>query len=204
MKMKKSAFIFATCLMLICTSSQAQSLKNILNGVSKAVESVTGGTSVSLPGTWSYTGPAIALKSDNTLSNVAGSAVSAGIESKISTYLEKAGIKPGAVSFTFNEDKSFSCTISKVPMNGTWSTSEDGANVTLKFGKNLKFFSMTGSLKGSLDGTCEILFNADKFMSFVKTAMAYVGKTSGTVSTITSLADNYDSYQMGFKLKKAN
>ena len=167
--------------MLAGVNASAQSLGNLLGGltggntdagsllnsVSNVIYAFTGNTqAVSLPGTWNYGGAAIALSGDNVVSNLAGSAVSSGVESKIDGYLSKIGIAPGAMTFTFNEDLTFVCTIKGIPINGTWRTLEDGNSVQLQFGKTLKFLNLTGSLKKTATG-CEVLFQSSKFLTFL-------------------------------------
>lgn len=175
---------------------------SLLNSVSNVIYAFTGNTqAVSLPGTWNYGGAAIALSGDNVVSNLAGSAVSSGVESKIDGYLSKIGIAPGAMTFTFNEDLTFVCTIKGIPINGTWRTLEDGNSVQLQFGKTLKFLNLTGSLKKTATG-CEVLFQSSKFLTFLKTALNYVAKQSSTASTFASLTENYKDMKLGFKLNK--
>ena len=214
--MKKIYAIAVSCLMLAGVNASAQSLGNLLGGltggntdagsllnsVSNVIYAFTGNTqAVSLPGTWNYGGAAIALSGDNVVSNLAGSAVSSGVESKIDGYLSKIGIAPGAMTFTFNEDLTFVCTIKGIPINGTWRTLEDGNSVQLQFGKTLKFLNLTGSLKKTATG-CEVLFQSSKFLTFLKTALNYVAKQSSTASTFASLTENYKDMKLGFKLNK--
>ena len=181
----------------------SQKGNNILNTVGNVVYSYVGkGQTVSLPGNWIYKGAAIEVGGDNALTNVAGTALTSGAENKVNGYLSKVGIKEGAMRFTFNEDLTFSCTIMKIPISGTWRTGDDGRTVSLQFGKNMKFLSMTGTLEGSMDG-CKILFPADKFLSFVKSAMSVVGKLGGsTGDAISSLAGNYSKMKVGMSLKR--
>ena len=207
--MKKiSVAIIAAAMVIFTPAASAQKLGNILKKVasSDVVNSVVntyvpGANAVSLPGTWSYTGAAIALSGESALSNVAGAAVTSGIESKLDSYLQKIGIKPGAVSFTFNEDKTFTSTIFGIPLGGTWQVNDDAKKVTLQYGKVMKYLSMTGTLTRTSDG-CEILFDADRFLTFLKTALSYAGKSSSTASGISSLTDSYKGMKMGYKLAR--
>lgn len=198
----------AAVLALMPTAASAQKLGDILKKVatSDVVNSVVntyvpGANAVSLPGTWSYTGAAVALNSENVLSNVAGSAVTSGIESKIDGYLQKIGIKAGSVSFTFNEDKTFTSTLFGIPLSGTWQVNDDAQKVTLQYGKVMKYLSMTGTLTRTTGG-CEILFDADRFLSFLKTALSYAGKSSSAASGISSLTSSYKGMKMGYKLAR--
>lgn len=184
------------------SSSNGGGLGDILNTVTNVVYAFTGQTNtVSLPGNWTYNGAAIALSGDNALANIASTAASGSVESKMDEYLAKIGIKPGAIKFTFNEDLSFVCTVMNIPISGTWRTLEDGQKVQLQFGKVLTFLNMTGTLK-PIAGGCEMLFESGKLMEFLKKALAYVAKQNSTASTFSKLADNYDNMQLGFKLAK--
>ena len=175
---------------------------DILDTVSKVVYAYTGNTSaVDLTGNWTYTGSAIKLGSDNTLTNVAGTAVSTGMEQKVNEYLQKVGITSGSMKFTFNEDLTFTCTVKGVPVNGTWKTLDEGTRVQLQFGKTLKYLSMTGSLQKTATG-CQMLFEGTKFLKFIKTILQYVGTQNASAGVIGSLAGNYSSMQIGCTLQK--
>ncbi|MBQ9185438.1 MAG: DUF4923 family protein [Bacteroidales bacterium] len=172
--------------------------------ISNVIYAYTGNTTaVALPGTWTYTGPAVALGGDDVLTNVAGTAASSTVESKVASYLEKYGITPGNFTITFNEDLTFSCTIKKVPISGTWKTLNDGNSVQLQFGKAMKYLSLTGALKGTANG-CEVLFEGKKFLDFAKKALAIVGKADSTLGTVSSLAGNFSNMKIGCKLTKKN
>ena len=193
-------------------AAYAQSLGSILGGlagntnlgetVSNVIYAYTGNTeAVALPGTWSYTGPAVTLGGDNVLTNVAGSAASGTVESKVSSYLEKYGIKAGQFTITFNEDLTFSCTIKNVPVTGTWKTLNDGNSVQLQFGKTLKYASMTGALKKTSSG-CEVLFEGKKFLEIAKKLATVASKADSTIGAVSSLAGNFSSMKIGCKLTK--
>ena len=198
----------AAVMVLFSSAASAQKLGNILKKVasSDVVNSVIntyvpGASAVSLPGTWSYTGAAVSVSSDNALSNVAGSAVTSGIESKADQYLQKIGIRSGSVTYTFNEDKTFSCTIFGIPLSGTWQLNDEAQKVTLQYGKVMKYLSMTGTLTRTAEG-CEMLFDADRFLTFIKTALSYAGKSSSTAGSLSGLTSSYKGMKMGFKLAR--
>lgn len=206
----KNLTILAIAAAMVCMPSvaSAQKLSSILKKaassdvVNSVINSyVPGANSVSLPGSWTYTGAAVSLTGESVLSNVAGTAVTSGMEDKIDGYLQKIGIKSGSVSFTFNEDKTFTCTIFGLPLNGTWQINDDAKKVTLQYGKVMKYFSMTGTLTRTTEG-CEMLFDADRFLSFIKTALSYAGKNSSTANTVSSLTNSYKGMKLGFKLSK--
>lgn len=207
---KLSVMVMAAAMILVSSTASAQKLSSLLKSISSSdvVNSVintyvSGSSSVSLPGSWSYTGAAVSVTSDNTLSNLAGSAVTSGIESKVDSYLQKVGIKEGSVTFTFNDDKSFSSTMFGIPLSGTWQVADDSQKVTLQYGKTLKYLSMTGTLSKTTSG-CEMLFDADRFMTLIKSALSLAGKSSSSVSSLTSLTKSYSGMKLGYALKKTN
>lgn len=210
--MKKKLFVSLAVagISAVMTSVSAQSLTDLLKGtkagdvintVTNVVGAVTNSSSVSLPGTWVYDGPAVAMTGDNVLSNVAGSAVTAGVEKKVAAAFEKVGIKAGSVSFTFNDGMSFSCTIYGKTLNGTWKQNTEEGKLTLQFGQTMKYLSITGYTKVTVSG-CELLFDADRFLSLLKTVLSVAGNKSTTVSAISNLSNSYDGLQLGFKLSR--
>ena len=213
--------------MLCCTVSNAQSLKDILGAIgskasqttssessssstSDAVGSILGSIlgalttadELTLEGTWTYTGCALALESENVLSNIASSAAKTTIENKINEYLEKIGIKAGAATFTFLEDGSFTVAseAGKTIMSGTW-TKEDSA-INLQFGKTMKLLKMSGTVTSSGKTGCQLLFDSTKFLSFVKNALKVVGSKNEKVQALATLLENYDNLKLGFSLSK--
>lgn len=210
MNMKKICTLFAAgALLLAASPANAQLLGNLKNlgGLGNVINSVAGtvfSAPVSLDGTYQYGGIAIGLsKSDgNLLSNVAGSAAAAGVETKIDEKLAKVGIKPGAATFVFNkDDNSFVCQIMGLSLPGTYKVGEGEKTVTLTFGKKMKYLSMTGTLESGLT-SAKMLFTADKALTFLKKAASLAGQSSAEIATITKLADGYDQFKIGFKLTK--
>lgn len=175
-------------------------ITNIISGLAGTVYSAP----VSLNGTYTYQGSAVSVSSTEggVVSNLAGSAVASGIESKVDAALAKVGIKPGVTTFTFNNtDNTFTCTVMGIPLSGNYKVGDGENTVTLTFGQTLKYFCMTGNLKSTLNG-CEMLFPANKALSFLKKVAAVAGEKSGEIKGIASLADGYDQFKVGFKMAK--
>ena len=175
-------------------------LGNILTGLAGTVYSAP----VSLNGTYTYNGVACSASSSegNVLTNLAGTAVTAGMESKADEYLAKIGIKPGAMTFTFNaEDNSFVLNCGPLALPGTYKVGDGEKTVTLTFGKTMKFLCMTGTLESSLNGA-KMLFTADKLLDFMKKVSKQLGEKSSEIKAIAGLADGYDQFRIGFKLVK--
>lgn len=203
-----SIVIMAAAMVFMPVDASAQKLGNLLKKAasSDVVNSVIntyvpGANAVSLPGSWSYTGAAVSLSGETAVSNIAGTAVTSGIENKIDGYLQKIGVKPGAVHFTFNGDKTFTSTIFGINLSGTWQINDEAKRVTLQYGKVMKYLSMTGTLTRTSEG-CEILFDADRFLTFIKSALSFAGKGSTAASGLSSLTSSYKGMKLGYKLAK--
>lgn len=203
--MKKLVSIVALAVAL-SVSASAQSgidfnkIGNVLTNMAGAIYSGP----VTLDGSYSYNGIAVSATSSEggILTNLAGTAVTSGIESKADEYLAKVGVKPGALRWTFNKaDNSFSLQLGSLSIPGTYKVGDGERTVTLNFGKSFNFLNMTGTLE-STSGGARMLFTADKAMAFIKKLASVAGQSSSQVSSISKLADGYDHYRIGFKLTK--
>jgi len=211
--MKKS-ILTLLALATLGLSAQAQNLGSLLGSLTgnETVGNIIGAVTntvysapVSLRGTYTYGGSAVSMTSSEggILSDLAGTAVTSGVEKKIDGILAKVGIKEGITSFTFNEDDTFTCTVMGIPLGGNYKVGDGEKTVTLTFGRSLKYLSMTGTLKSLTGGGFQLLFPANKMLTFLKKTASLAGKKSSEISTIASLADGYDSFKIGFKLVKA-
>ena len=175
-------------------------LSDIVSGLAGVVYSAP----VSLNGTYTYNGVAVSATSSEggILANLAGTAVTSGIESKADGYLAKVGIKPGMMKFTFNaDDNTFTLNVGSISLPGTFKVGDGEKTVTLTFGKTMKFFCMTGSLESSGTGA-KMLFPANKAVDFLKKLASTIGQSSSELSSILKLADGYDNFKVGFKMSK--
>ncbi len=178
----------------------SNTISNIVNGLAGTVYSAP----VSLNGTYTYNGVAVGLGSSEggVLSNIGGSAVASGIESKIDAQLAKVGIKPGAMTWTFSsEDNTFTLGVMGINIPGTYKVGDGENTVTLTFGKKFQYLSMTGTLKSTSSGA-EMLFQANKALAFLKKVASVVGQASSEVAAVTKLAEGYDNFKLGIKLAK--
>ena len=220
----KRIFAIAALAAAFAFSAQAQSnLGDILGGllgggktattgnatVDAAIGNVLGdllGTVVKprLEGTYLYSGVAVSMTTSEggVVSSLAGTAASSAVETKVDEYLTKFGIKPGAMSISFDEkDMTFVWTIGGFPFNGTFQITPDMDAITLNFGRSMKFFTMTGSLDLTLEGV-KMLFSSDKTTEFIKKALAKLGEKKTDIGQIAKLASGYDNYKIGFKLAR--
>ena len=205
--MKKTIAIIAS-LMLIATAANAQSkLFDLLKGsatqnVAEALlGAVAGQQNVDITGTWIYQGVAVDLVSENLFGTVASKAAMGTVETKLDESLAKVGIKPGVATLTFDKDYKFYFKVGKVSVPGTWTQEDD--KITIKFGKALTFLQLDGIIKGSMTG-CDVLFEADKFLSFAEKVISIYGNVSGNslVGNLGTVIGNAKGLDAGFKLSK--
>lgn len=203
----KKLFSVLALAAVVTVSANAQDLTSILGGLGNVLTNAAGAiysAPVSLNGTYSYNGVAISATSSEggILTNLAGSAVTSGLESKADSYLAKVGIKPGAMTWTFNNsDNTFSVNVGSISIPGTYKVGDGEKTVTLTFGKSMQFLCMTGSLESSMNGA-RMVFTVDKAMAFFKKVVAAIGQSNNSLGSIAKLADGYDNFRIGFKLSK--
>ncbi|MBX9188499.1 DUF4923 family protein [Bacteroides sp. K03] len=187
-----------SALLLVTTNVQAQSWKDLFNkdNIEKVVNAVTGNQTIDMTGTWTYSGSAIEFESDNLLQKAGGAAAASIAEKKLDEQLAKVGIKDGQVSFTFNADSTFTSTVGKRTMTGTYSYDATDKVVHLRYFKLLNMNAKVNCTSTNMD----LLFNSDKLLKLI--AFISSKSSSTTLKTISSLADSYDGMMLGFALKK--
>jgi hypothetical protein len=214
--MKKSIIkiaLVATAAFLMPSTMNAQfadllnKAKNLFGGSSSTTSTITnvvgnllGNTKITaqkLEGTWSYTQPCIAFESESTLNNIGGSVASAKIEEKLKAGLDKAGIKEGQMSITFNADKTFYISTGKRQISGTYEV--EGSDLSLTFKTTKK--TIKTNVKLSL-GTLQIAMNADKMLQIVNTIATKASAYSSSMKTVSTLLSQYKSMYLGLKFKK--
>ena len=199
--MKRALWLgsLAIAVAFVCTNhAQAQSLKDILNkgNIEKAVNAVTGKSTASMEGTWKFCGSALAFESDNFLQQAGGAVAASAVEKKLDDALEKAGIKPGEMSFTFRADSSFQTDIRGKALKGTYSYDASAQKVRLKFGKLLNLNTTVNCTSQQM----ELLFPSDKLLDLV--SFLADKSNNATLQSVGSLADSYDGMMLGFSLEK--
>ncbi|MBR2631305.1 MAG: DUF4923 family protein [Bacteroidaceae bacterium] len=175
------------------TSSTASTITNVVGNLLGSTKI----TAEKLEGTWSYTQPCIAFESENTLNNIGGSVASAKIEEKLKTALDKAGIKAGQMSITFNADKTFLISTGRRQISGTYQV--EGTDLLLTFKTTKK--TIKTNVKLSL-GTLQIAMNADKMLQIVNTIATKASAYSSNMKTVSTLLSQYNGMYLGLKFEK--
>lgn len=178
------------------SNSSASSTNDLISGLTSIFSSKKQASEKSIVGTWVYAEPAIVLKSDNILSNVAAKVAAGKIEDKLAGVLSKYGIKEGMLSITFNEDGTFTENIGKKTVKGKWTVKDSKLNLTFGTLKP-KTIPITTQLEGN-----QLLFvtDASKLLDFVKNISSK--SSNSNIKTITKLMDNVTGMQAGLTMKK--
>lgn len=189
--------LFAVLVMgTLSIQTNAQDLKSILSGVAKAVIGDKATTANSVIGTWTYVQPKCQFESENMLAKAGGAVAAKEVEEKMQAVFEKIGMN--GCQYTFNEDGTYSYTIKKRTIKGTYTFDNTEKTVTMKGKLGIKtvaHITVTGN-------SMSMVFNADKLMSVLKTITGATSKINSTASTINSVAEAYDGMMLGFELKK--
>lgn len=199
--MKKIIVLFVA---MACLTGSAYAQSGLLGALKGAatdlLDKATDGkaTELLLPGTWKYQEPAIKLVSDNALADAAANAAMSSLESKLQTAYNYVGIKAGSCSYTFNEDGTFSATLGKRTLSGTYTYDATTHAIELKYSsKLLNLGTMTGY--AYLNGTSlDLVFDCSGLMSF----LTKLGSKVSVLNSITSLFENYDQMMVGYNFAK--
>lgn len=196
--MKRLLILAAALVMSV--GVQAQSLKDILGGLVGAIKENTT-TEQTIVGEWSYSKPALALRSDNVLAQAGSSLMVGTIEKKMATYYEKVGLKAGSAAILLTEDKQFTLTMGKRTLRGTYEFDSATNALTLNFTTktSVKIGKITGEAQLS-GGDLKLLFAADKMLKIIKGLSAVSNNSS--IAAISKVAEQYDGMSLGMTFAK--
>jgi hypothetical protein len=207
MKLILKSIIITAAICFAGNIASAQTLNDILgkvvnnSTVSDIVEKVTGVDLLKgdINGTWNYAGSAVKLESEDLVKSTTAGIAATQIEKKLDEFLVKTGLEAGTFSFTFKEDNTFYTTVKEKDFNGTYTLSEDGKTINLKYGKSLSSTGITATAQINAE-TFELLFKADKFLDLIQKLTD--NTTNATLKTLGTLAGQYDGMKIGIELKK--
>lgn len=200
------------CLNVLSISAvSAQNWGSIFKGVAESLGKEVGekvGEKVnlfSIEGSWTYTKPECQFTSEdgNILSKAGSEIVSNKVEAQISKVMDKLGIDSTSV-FTFNADSTYSITLGKRTVRGTYSLNRETKEIVLT-SRMKKSHTAKYSQNILEPDKLVLLFNADKLMSFVQNIAGSLTKssTNATLKTVNSVLNQYDGLMLGYGLKKS-
>ena len=173
-------------------ASNATGLASLLGNVIGAMTTQSG---ASIVGTWVYSGPAVEFESSNFLAQAGGAVAGQTVANKVGPYFEKLGIKPGAMAMVFNQDGTCAYVANNKQYNGTYTYDANAHTLNIKGANSaIKFPACNVSVNAT---SLNLTFKTSALLNAVKS----VGSASGnsTISTISSLANQFSGMQTGFQ-----
>lgn len=168
---------------------------SIISGLSTIFDATNGATKDRIVGSWTYTEPAVVFSSNNVLSGIGGKVAAQAIEKELQTQLEKAGIKKGMMTMTFDKNGKFTQVIDKRTTAGTYTISDH--NVVLNYGGKVKQIVGTTQLDGN---DLLIVMDASKLLKYANVLGALTGNSA--LKSIGSAVSSLDGMEIGLKLNK--
>lgn len=195
--------VMGIVLMTSLSASAQINLGNLAKGIGQVLgndlSSVISGknnvTKETLAGTWTYAEPAVSFESSNLLKQAGGEIVASTIEKKLATQFSKVGITPGKFMITFGEDGTFSTVKNgNTTTSGTYSI--NGSKITFSY---LEGTANVSGYAQMVNNKLSLSFDSSKLLGVIGKISKY---TSGTLSTVSSLASSFDGMKTGLAFAK--
>jgi hypothetical protein len=156
-------------------------------------------TTDDMVGTWQYSSPAVAFKSDDLLKKAGGAAASAAVEQKLAEYYKMIGFD--GMTLTVADDKSFTMKSSRLSLSGTVEQGSEAGEILFKFTalKKIPLGSYTAHVS-MVAGRMTITFDTTRLMALVNTISKFAGSTS--LSALNSVLQQFDGMEAGFAMTK--
>ena len=156
-------------------------------------------TTDDMVGTWQYSSPAVAFKSDDLLKKAGGAAASAAVEQKLAEYYKMIGFD--GMTLTVADDKSFTMKSSRLSLSGTVEQGSEAGEILFKFTalKKIPLGSYTAHVS-IVAGRMTITFDTTRLMALVNTISKFAGSTS--LSALNSVLQQFDGMEAGFAMTK--
>ncbi len=203
-------FFVTSMMLLVSVTASAQTVDDVLNSVlgqtgqsgsSSLLSGITSifsgkkqATTANIVGTWTYSEPAIVLKSDNVLTSAAAKIAANKAESMLQTKLAAVGVKAGSPTMTFNQDGTFTSTFKGKTYKGKWTVKDSKLQLTAL---GVKAVSITTQLEGS---EMKFVANSTKLLNLFKVIGAK--SNNSNLQTITKLMKNVNGMEAGVTMVK--
>lgn len=172
----------------------ASLLGNVLGAVLGASNKLT---EADLVGTWNFQSVDCVFESENFLMKAGGEVAAAKVETKLNEVFGKLGVVPGACSFTFNSDKTYSAQVSALPLGGQYALDVANKKITLTYLAGLGVMTPNIVKNGN---SISLLYEADKLLAIAQKLAAMSGNAS--MQALAEIASSYDGMMIGLELRK--
>lgn len=184
------------------SNGQQSSGLGALQGLVEGIIGKSDLTEADLVGSYKYSAPAVAFKSDDLLKKAGGAAAAGVIEAKLQPYYEKVGLQH--LTAQFNDNNTFTFKVGRVTLSGTYAkdtASEKGDFIfTFQAAKKIPLGKFQAHVE-KVGRKLTITFDASKLITLVNTISKISGQSS--LQTVASLLNSYDGLACGFELTPA-
>lgn len=178
------------------SNSSSSAGSSIINGIlNNVIGSGTFSKQDLCAHTWKYRKPGCAFTSENLLAKAGGEIAANKVEEKLGEYYSKFGFSGSNTYFTFKTDGTFAAKIDGKSWQGNYTFDEKTHAIQMKG----LLLSMSGYATKTTNGI-SLLFDQTKLLNLIKTMSALKG--SSTLSSIGTIANNYDGMRVGFEMTK--
>ncbi len=183
------------------SSSGLGSLLGSLGSIGSVIQNVISTDDIALKdivGTWAYSSPAVAFKSDNLLKKAGGAAAATSIEEKLATYYKYARVQ--SMKLQINEDSTFTMSFNRLNLSGDFTRDADGNYLfNYKVAGSINIGTIKTYMTKSGD-TLNVMYDVSKLVAILQKVGSYT--KNSTINTVSSLLSSYEGITAGFKLKR--
>jgi hypothetical protein len=180
---------------------QEQGTTNVNGGVLQSLLGTLLNSSTTLKqsdlvGTWYFSGSDCIFESENLLMQAGGELAAGKIEKQLDSYLAKVGIKPGACSYAFSSDGTYTATLGNYQLAGEYTLDAKNKTLTMTYLNGVGSTTVHVVKSGN---SVSLLYEADKLLAMMK-KVPLLGK-SNAVSSLSKLLESYDGLLVGMQLQ---
>lgn len=183
-------------------TGDSQSTGGLLGSLGSLIGNVVANNKFSiddLVGTWSYSSPAVSFQSENALMKIGGAGAATAVENQLAPYYQRLGFTN--TSLTVDADHNFTLKMGLLVLKGTVEKDEEDNGLVFNFNAFGKI--SLGKVKANATKagkTLNLTFDATRLIQMLTKISSKLNIK--TLSTLSTLLNNYDGIYIGYKLKQ--
>lgn len=184
------------------TTGDSQSTGGVLGSLGSLIGNVVANNKFSiddLVGTWSYSSPAVSFHSENALMKIGGAGAATAVENQLAPYYQRLGFTN--TSLTVDADHNFTLKMGLLVLKGTVEKDEEDNGLVFNFNAFGKI--SLGKVKANATKagkTLNLTFDATRLIQMLTKISSKLNIK--TLSTLSTILNNYDGIYIGYKLKQ--
>lgn len=184
------------------TTGDSQSTGGVLGSLGSLIGNVVANNKFSiddLVGTWSYSSPAVSFQSENALMKIGGAGAATAVENQLAPYYQRLGFTN--TSLTVDADHNFTLKMGLLVLKGTVEKDEEDNGLIFNFNAFGKI--SLGKVKANATKagkTLNLTFDATRLILMLTKISSKLNIK--TLSTLSTILNNYDGIYIGYKLKQ--